>query len=401
MDELHHPLCTNRTCDIIRMKKILASLLKPSKIHINTALRHAVENGHVLCVNFLFSIDANVDPGELLEIAALPTNFNKSSVFGMILDKGCTQKDVDIVLGYLGSNGSGIRLETQDFDIIKIIIERGFRFEYFDYLFHTGNGARRYKRLPVRCMLCPKVLKYLLLNGAVVDYRQLPYENLSEEQIDKVSLIHDFADEATNDRWTELPTETYHECLYMLHQCGANLWDTNRFLQTPLDIVEANIKMEEDGYMVDPDDTDDHEFFLGREMKRCMSELMSNPRSLQSQCRISLMRHLGPRYLKCIEKLPTDNYTASTLQFLRGDDMKATPKLSEEEIAHLYVKKEAGKLFQLAKFYYPRLSLDMQNRLMSRCVDVSAKDTIQELNKKLRNMNEVAHEIIDHMSRFP
>ncbi|KAF4519581.1 hypothetical protein B566_EDAN017610 [Ephemera danica] len=374
----HHELCTNQAVDIARMEKLLSE-----EDQLNNALKHSVAVGHDLCMNFLISAGASCPVTDLLKIAFTE---GQTAIFAMLLDKNCTQEDINALLDFISKTFIN---SLVNFNIIQLIHDRGFKIEYFDYLKTEPSSRLNDERLTVKYLVRTNELKYLLLNGGAIDHRQVAIPNLTPEQKDYLSLIHQLVSFDRYFRclfWTRKITSitTYKESLYILHQCGANLWEVNSDGNTPLDIVERNI-------IRSPRESAFRIYEGGQEFKSYMLELMSAPLSLQSLCRLSLLRHFGDQYLKTVDKLASQ-LPYPVIDFLRGDDMNVSK--ADLDQGCYYVGKKTRAYFCTLLNYLHKVPATLRDKIKAECKDVESDDDLDTILMKLQLLHKYGQQVM-------
>lgn len=201
-------------------------------------------------------------------------------------------------------------------ELLYIFIYLGY--DYTRFLLPTMLTYNNTYSIPMSYILYTKQLKHLLLNGVAVDYRQLPGPLILHSH-EEVSFLHWLVLCITHSVFrydSYVYADMCMAALYILHQCGANLWDRHTYGITQKTAYEYLRQK-----VFDSNDPSIYSNDTKKFMKSYMQNLMNEPLSLQSQCRICLLRKLRSRYLKTIDKL-VEQLPNSIISFLRGSDMK-------------------------------------------------------------------------------
>jgi hypothetical protein len=285
-----------------------------------TPIQDAARHGHHRCIKFL------IEAGAQLTIPN--TNTSNNVLIQAIDSRDATTVKHIVNTGVfrqwhlpntpLPKNYSTHAVRNDDIDTLQILIDTGRPLIDFPHD-HTisFNVCEEAVTVSALAFYHSRALKVFLLNGAPIDHTKFKHLQLSPETIDCLSLIHHFAVFAYDQ------PEFAKEILDMLYELGANLWQKNRFGQTPLDVRTSGMdnwfqewatrKISIYPYCYGTTD------FI--QISEQLKELMGKPRTLLSSCRVALLRHLGKNYLNAIKtfKLPTE-----CIQFLNGNDLKTT-----------------------------------------------------------------------------
>lgn len=328
VDVLHTKYCKNTDEDIKVMINKLS--IDPDSIdqHVYisdiepraSVLFHAAYKDHDNCFQFLYSNGAEIEGRyENKDIVHFCIEYNSIKTLKYIFDA----KIYNPIIKNGNENSyllSAVKTFefSLNFDLVNLFLNYGVKIDNFKNYNLSINEYPHCSPVVESLVLgCPKLLKLLLLRGAVVDYRQTGRNDLNVETKNCISLIHNFA-------MLECSSISgYLDNLYILYQFGANLWEKNRLGFTPLEIRE-NLQLFQDEFMargglVRPGFCD----VFTEDMMKITDELhklMSKPLTLKSSCRVVLWRSCGSEYLQYVESLK-GCVPQEVLTFLTGDDL--------------------------------------------------------------------------------
>jgi ankyrin repeat protein len=341
---LHNSLCENSDKDISIMSYILSidseslervchDKMFSHEESLTTALVHAASAGHEKCLDFLLNQGAqwekNTDGANLLQVAIKEGNglkivdyLFKYGYFNPIFESVKYGEEYNMNCGsnyYLMCAVRNFSEQNEEIEMLNLMLHYGIKVDYI----HTDIKLESYPRhcpsIVAIYFVIPECLKFLLLHGAVIDHRHTGRNDLSDEVIDCISLIHHFAILSFSQLEESL------DMLNMLYELGANLWEKNRNGLNPLEVRQDALALEReidarggnDVFISYNQEYDEDETEL---ITKQMEKLMSKPLSLKSWCRISLLRTHGLEYLNYVEIVKND-LPETVVMFLKGDDL--------------------------------------------------------------------------------
>lgn len=335
---LHSSSCKNTEMDIaimeLKLKEDKGCLeRKNHKIYVHPSTRYvsalfdAVQKDHEKCVELLvssgavttYTYDDNIHDGESdLDIVSVAIYIGSNKTQEYFFNSGLYKQ-----LYHLYHSQANFYLfyairgwqEPEEFDVmlkngVPVDDFQNFDIQLNSYPYYSPS-AQAINRMQEQC------IKYLLLHGGAVDYKQTGRTDLSPEVKDCLSLIHVFAIVSFD------CSEKFLPILNILYELGANLWERNRFSLTPLQVrqdpamIELELEARDENFGRSYEEQADED--CTRVITEKMIELMSKPLKLTSLCRISILRAMGARYLENIDKLGRLPHEVKL--FLEGRDL--------------------------------------------------------------------------------
>lgn len=335
---LHPNTCQHTDADIAVMEEKLQA--DPNCLErrwrLRTPLFHAVKMDHEKCVEFLIGKGADQDALDAVhDLVAIGITYNAPKALRYLFSneikkatftQECSWYREVVTRNNLGRFGENYyitwaikTLKGNSTEIIDLLIEHGANLnEFFQFRITYDPYYRYTPTLQAIKSSQPKVLKQLLLRGAVLDYRQTGSEedDLSGEVKECLSLIHSFI-HLGEFMYYETQTERL-QMLDILYEFGANLWERNRIGRTPLQSRVEMIRA------IRTSPSDRRSYTIGFEYHAMITsrleEHTKTPLSLKSLCRISFMRQHGTEYLTYVKQME-DILPKAIISFLRAEEL--------------------------------------------------------------------------------
>lgn len=291
-----------------------------------SALFDAVYNDHHNCVAFMVSAGANVWEicrwYDIVETCLYRHRYKTlryliaNNIIGPLFDPN----NSGIVNALNASNYYLLVAVKKEctLDIINLFLKLGVQVDvYLNFDLELNHCPFK---MPTVCAIetCkPLVLKTLVLHGGKLDHTQIvTAANLSEESQDCLSLVHHF----TLFAFTRLQDALL--LLLVLHQFGANLWQTNRHGMTPLEVRQNPTALQREILVrrIRQQVSEESEI-VASHITAKMEQLMSQPLSLKCWSRIALVRDKVAEYPRFVDNLG-NQVPREVVHFLRAEELK-------------------------------------------------------------------------------